>query len=115
VSSRKMKGGAVMANGEGFSIKKLLLSPFTGLYWTKTLMFSGGALVILIIVLSIYKTYFKRPEPVQTIRAESGSTVTVIQKNERKRVFIPFIEAFIEQPSSDDFQTGIRAGLRFEF
>ena len=100
---------------EAFNLKKLLSSPFTGLYWTKTVMFLLGGTGILVIGFAVYKAYFKRPEPTQAIKAEAGSNVTVIQQNNRKRYFIPFMEGGIEQPTNDDWHTFIRAGLRFEF
>ena len=100
---------------EGFDLKKLLSSPFSSLYWTKTVMFSLGAFVIFFVGFAVYKAYMKKPDSTQTIRAETGSSVTVVQNNERKKSLIPFVEAGIDQPSDDDFSTYIRAGLRFEW
>ena len=47
--------------GEKFDIKKLALSPFSGIYWTKTTMFLIGACLILTMVYSVYRTFFKKP------------------------------------------------------
>lgn len=104
-----------MSEKESFDIKKMVASPFTGLYWVKTVMFSLGAVVLFFISFAVYKAYIKKPEPSQAIHAESGSHVTVVQQNQKKRVFIPFIEGGVEQPSHDDFETYLRGGLRFEF
>lgn len=105
-----------MADGERFDIKKLLKSPFTGLYWTKTVMLGLGILALIFIGYGVYKAYFKKPEPTQAIHAEAGSNVKVIQYNERKKTLIPFIEGFVEQKSDGSrWNTGMRAGLRFEW
>ena len=100
---------------EEFNLKKLMQSPFSPLYWTKTVMFMAGAFIILMIGFAVYKAYFKRAEPSQLIRAAKGSTVTVVQNNERKKTLIPFIEAGLEQPSNNDWNTYIRGGVRFEW
>lgn len=100
---------------EAFDIKKLLKSPLTGLYWTKTIMFGLGITVLLFVGYAVYKAYVKKPESTQTIRAEEGSNVTVIQNNERRKSLIPFVEGFVEQKAHSEFNTGIRAGLRFEW
>ena len=104
-----------MSENEKFSFKKLLASPFTKLFWVKALMYGSGLCVVAAIGYTFYKAYFIKPPSSQIIHAETGSNVTVIQKQVRKRFFIPFIEIYVQQPSNDDFQTGIRAGLRFEF
>lgn len=78
-------------------------------------MFGGGVLALVVAGYGIYKAYFKKPEPTQMIRAEKGSNLTVVQHNERKKTLIPFVEGYIDQPSDHDFETGIRAGVRFEW
>lgn len=100
---------------EPFSMKKLLSSPLSGMYWVKTVMFTLGAIVIFFVVYGVWKAYFKKPDSTQTIRAEKGSSVTVVQNNERKKTLIPFCEVGIEQPQSEKLATYIRAGLRFEW
>ena len=102
--------------GESFDIKKLLKSPFTGMYWVKSVMLGLGILAILMIVFTVYKAFFKKPQLSQVITAETGSNVTVIQKADRKRFFIPFIEGSVAQSSGgDNLESAIRGGLRFEF
>lgn len=100
---------------EEFDIKKLLMSPFSGIYWTKTVMFILGACVIFVVGYAVYKAYIKKPDSTQTIRAGKGSSVTVIQNNDRKKSLIPFVEGGVEQPSEGKFKTFIRTGLRFEW
>lgn len=74
-----------------------------------------GLLFIALLGYTMYRAYIKKPDPNQLIRAENGSNVTVVQNNQTKRKFIPFVEVYGEQKSSEHFQTGLRAGLRFEF
>jgi len=100
---------------EEIDLRKLVISPFTGLYWIKTLMYIFGFTVILFIGYAVYKAYIKKPEPSQAVHADAGSNVTLIQNNQRKRMFIPFIEGYVEQQKSDTLQTGLRAGCRVEF
>ena len=103
-------------SGEKIDIKKAVTSPFTGLYWIKTLMYGLGLLALLLVGYAIYKAYVKKPDPAQTIHAETGSNVKVIQYNERKKTLIPFVEAYVDQRSGDDILGGgIRAGVRFEW
>ena len=100
---------------EMFSWKKLFLSPFTSLYWTKTIMFVMGGCVLFFVSYGLYKAYFRKPDPAQTIRVGKESNVTIIQRNDAKKKFIPFIEAYAGQESDHKMNTGIRGGLRFEF
>ena len=105
-----------MAEGdEKFNLVKLVSSPFTGLYWVKTVMYSLGGIAIFLIIFSVYKAFIKKPDATQSVVAQTGSTVQVIQNTVRKRYFIPFVEAYVEQQQSNELATGIRAGVRFEF
>ena len=105
-----------MAEGEKISIVKAVTSPFTGLYWVKTLMYIFGAAVLFFVSFAIYKAYIKKPEPTQSIHAATGSNVTVVQNNERKKTLIPFVEAYVDQRSGySSLGGGIRAGVRFEW
>jgi len=103
---------------EAFDVKKLATSPFTGLFWVKTIMFGLGLGCIFFIGYGVYTAYFK-PKPLpqtQNITIEEGANVDIIQKQDApKKKFIPFVEGFVEQKSGSDMETGIRAGLRFEF
>lgn len=104
-----------MAAGEGFNIKKLLVSPLTQMYWVKVIMMTLGASTLLFIGYAVYKAYVKKPDSSQSIVAKKGSVVTVNQINDRKKTLIPFVEGYIDQPSDGNFRTGIRAGIRFEW
>ena len=107
---------SIMAEGEKFSIKKLVASPFTGLYWVKTSMYGLGLAALFFIGFGLWKAYFKKPEPTQSIHAEAGSNVKVIQYNERKKTLIPFVEVYVDQRAGqDNLGGGIRAGVRFEW
>jgi hypothetical protein len=105
-----------MADGEKIDIVKAATSPFTGLYWVKTIMYGLGLAMLVFVGFGIWKAYFKKPEPTQSIHAEAGSNVKVIQYNERKKSLIPFVEAYVDQRSGhDSLGCGIRAGVRFEW
>ena len=64
---------------------------------------------------TVWRAYFKKPDPTQTINVAKGATAKIIQQNAPKKTFIPFIEAGVEQRSNADMSTYIRAGLRIEF
>jgi hypothetical protein len=103
-------------SGEKIDIKKAVTSPFTGLYWVKSLMYGLGIGMLIFVGFGLWKAYFKKPDPTQTIHAETGSNVKVIQYNERKKTLIPFVEAYVDQRSGDStLGGGIRAGVRFEW
>lgn len=53
-----------------FDIKKLLTSPFTGLYWTKSLMIGLGIFCIVFVGYGLYKAYIKKPLPSTDQKAE---------------------------------------------
>jgi len=58
-----MAAGVTME--EKFDLKKLLTSPFTGLYWTKVVMIGLGLIVLLFVGYAVYKAYVKKAEPSQ--------------------------------------------------
>jgi hypothetical protein len=60
-----------MAEGEKFNLIKAITSPFTGLYWVKTVMFSLGAAALLFIGYGVYKAYFKKPPHTTEQNAEA--------------------------------------------
>jgi hypothetical protein len=66
-----------------------------------------------LIFFSIYTIFHKQPN--QTIIAKPGSNVSVTQINKQSRFFIPFIEAGVEQRTTQNMGTYIRAGVRIEF
>lgn len=98
---------------EKFDIKKFLKAPLQPVYWAKTTSYGSGLLVVALIALTVYRAYIKKPPDTNKIVAKQGSVVNIIEKS--KRMFIPFVEGYIDQPSNEHFNTGIRAGLRFEF
>lgn len=59
-----------MAEGEKINLVKAITSPFTGLYWVKTLMYGLGLAALVFIGLGVYKAYFKKPLPTTTQSAE---------------------------------------------
>jgi hypothetical protein len=61
-------GGNVMS--EPFDWKKLLTSPFTGLYWVKVTMMGLGICMIGFVLYGMYKAYIKKPLPNTTQNAD---------------------------------------------
>lgn len=107
-----------MADSEQFDLLKLLKSPFTGLYWVKSVMLGLGIYVLIIVGFAVWKAFFKKPDPTNTqnIEAQAGSNVSVTHIYERKKTLIPFVEGFAEQKSDGEkLNTGIRGGVRFEW
>lgn len=51
---------------ELFDIKKLLTSPFTGMYWVKCTMMGLGIGMLIFIGYGLYKAYVKTPDPTTT-------------------------------------------------
>jgi hypothetical protein len=56
---------------EAFDIKKLLLSPMTGLYWVKCSMIGLGIGMLLFVGYGLWKAYIKKPDPTTAQRAET--------------------------------------------
>jgi len=104
-----------MADGEKIDLKKAVTSPFTGLYWVKTIMFGLGLACLFFVGYAVYKAYFKKPEPAQHITVEEGGTVTIKNQEVRRKALIPFVEVYADQRHDMDLGTGIRAGVRFEW
>jgi hypothetical protein len=99
---------------EPIDLKKAVTSPFTGLYWIKTVMYGLGLSALLFIGYGVYKAYFKKAEPSQSITVGSGGQVTI--KNEAaKRHFILFAEPYVGVDTKQKESIGIRAGCRWEF
>lgn len=98
---------------EQFEIRKLVKSPFTGLFWVKSFMYMLGIGCIIFIGFSIYRIF--NPKATQQINIAKGATAKIIQNTQGKRYFIPFIEGGIEKNSDVDFDTYIRTGLRIEW
>jgi len=97
---------------EKFSLTKFIMSFFEWLPWLKTLRHLFGILIILTFVGFIYMKFFKGNEQSTTFKGDVKEVNIISQP---KKFFIPFVEGFAEQQSDQDFSTGIRGGLRFEF
>lgn len=103
---------------EQFSIKKALdVSPTA--IGKSTSMFVKGAIPILLICLlgfMVYKSFFQKTNQ-QQIVAKKGSNVQVTQINKQSRSLNPFVEVGLEKNSDtdQDFDTYIRAGVRWKF
>lgn len=106
-----------MDESEKFDIKKMVSAPLTGIFWAKVVMFSLGAVLLFLLGYAVYKAYIKKPqaEVKNEIKVESGSSLHIDQRIDRKKVLIPFVEGYVEQRTSENFQTGLRAGVRFEW
>lgn len=55
---------------EPFDIKKLLTSPFTGLFWVKCTMIGLGICMIAFTGYGMWKAFIKKPEATTEQRAE---------------------------------------------
>ena len=55
---------------EAFDVKKLVTSPFTGLYWVKSVMYGLGIGMLIFVAYGLYKAYIKRPEPTTEQKAD---------------------------------------------
>lgn len=98
---------------EPFSISKAIKSFFSGLDWFKALMIGLKILGIAFIGLTIYRAYFMETQSQTQIFRGNVKQVTIRQ--DRKKTFIPFIEGGVEKNNQTEFETYMRAGLRFEF
>ena len=103
-----------MEEVEKFSLKKLAVSPLKPMWWVKSGSLGIPWIIVAFILFTFYIAYFKKKPDTNRVIAKEGSTVNII--SDRKRLFIPFIEGYTEKDSSTDFfNFGMRAGLRFEF
>lgn len=73
---------------ESFSIKKLALSPFTGLYWIKVIMFGLGLSALFFIGYGVHKAYFKKPLPTNTQTAKEIVNNTYNYPAEKEKFFL---------------------------
>ena len=112
--SGSQKGIRRMA--EPIDIKKLVAYPATPIFWWKSVLYGLGIGMLVFVGWAVWKAYFKKPDSTQTIHAETGSNVKVIQYNERKKTLIPFVEAYVDQRSGNDtLGGGVRGGVRLEW
>ena len=107
-----------------FSFKKLIASPFTGMYWIKVIMFMFGMGFILMVVRAFYIAYIHPPktqtQAVQIINPQKGANINIGQKGDGKKSWLdPYLEVFVEGTkgiyNSDQYEgkVGVRLGLRF--
>lgn len=62
-----------------FDIKKLVTSPFTGVYWVKVVMFGLGIGCLAFIGYGVYKAYFKKPLPTTTQQGQRDNFNYVLE------------------------------------
>ena len=113
---------------EKFSIIKLLKSPFSKMFWVKSIMFLFGIGFLAFVAYGVYKAYFKKPPDTQAqiVKIESpqaGSVINFGQKNsDDDSFFDPFAEVYVEgsrdlynQDDRDPFavRAVIKLGIRF--
>lgn len=103
-----------MVEQEKFSVTKFFSSFTQWLPWVKTLRYVIGAFIVLALIFTIWKAFFKKERPTQDINVESGGTVHIVNEA-NKRHLILFAEPFVSVATNDDFGVGIRAGVRWEF
>ena len=109
-----------MAESEKFSVLKFLGSFVQWLPWVKTARYAIGIAAIGIIGLTIYRAFFM---PTQTTKqethivAQSGSQVTIDQKQEKKSgvEVHPFVEGYGFTESDNRKGVGGKAGVRVDF
>jgi len=65
---------------------------------------------------SIYRFFVpKKPAQSNQITVQSGGQATIIQRNERKRFVVPFVEGGAEARDREKIGAFLRAGVRVEF
>jgi len=98
---------------EPLSAGKFFSSFFQALPWVKTARYVIGAALIIGVPLAIF--FLCRPRAQNTTFTGNVGKVSISQDG--KRTFIPFVEGGIEKNTAGhrDFDSYIRAGLRFEF
>lgn len=87
---------------------KGIVKPKTGI---KALAFLPWLLLFVFIGYSVYKAYFKKPEPTQDIETVEEMNVY----NAPKRHLILFAEPYVFVDTEENSGLGIRAGIRWEF
>jgi len=114
----------VAAADNAFSILKLVKSPFTGLFWVKTMMYIFGMAFIAFVSYGVYKAYFKKPPPTQAqnVNIDSPQPGSIFNFGQSGKTTIspdPFIEVFVEGThglggdGDHEGKVGIRLGIEF--
>jgi hypothetical protein len=96
---------------EKFSIVKFFSSFTQWLPWVKTLRYAIGIAIVLGVVFFVYLKF--KPQNQTTTFSGAVGKVNIIQNT--KKLFIPFVEGGVEKNNNTNYETFIRAGLRFEF
>jgi len=95
---------------EKFSLIKFFQSFTQVLPWIKTLRYMIGAAIIIGVTLFIYQKFTSK-----TMTNVFKGKVEKVVINQGKRTLVPFVEGYVGQDSKSKMNTGIRAGLRWEF
>ena len=110
---------------ENFDVKKLVTSPFTGIFWVKTIMFMFGMAFLASVGYGVYQFYFAK-KPVQQTQNQQIGNITVQpgghlnlgqQTSEvKKKWYIPspFVELYVFKEDDED-GAGIKTGARWDF
>lgn len=98
---------------EKFSIIKFFSSFTQVLPWIKTLRYAIGAAIIIGVCLFVYFRFFAKQQVMNTVFRGKVEKVEIHQNT--KRTLIPFVEGGVEKNNRTDFETYLRAGLRWEF
>lgn len=77
----------------------------------------SGLTFLLVLILggfTLWSAFIKETKKVN-IKVEKGAQAKIDMRVERKKLFIPFVEAGISQKSNSELATEIRLGLRIEW
>ncbi len=100
---------------EPIDIKKAVTSPFTGLYWVKTIMYGLGLSVLLLMGFCVWHTFFKKTPATQDIHMGSGDVHIVNEANKRHLILFAEPYVFTQTSNGGEAGIGIRGGCRWEF
>ena len=98
---------------ERFSIAKFFSSFTQALPWIKTLRYAIGIALILGVCLFVYFRFFAKQQIMTNVFKGKVEKVEIHQNP--KKALIPFVEGGVEKNNRTDFETYLRAGLRWEF
>ena len=108
---------------EAFDVKKLVTSPFTGVFWVKTIVYMMAMAFVAAIGYGVWQFYFvKKPTQTQNqtignITVASGGHLNLGQQTTetKKKWYIPtpFVEIYAFKDSDEG--VGGRFGARWDF
>lgn len=109
---------------ENFDVKKLVTSPFTGVFWVKTIVYMMAMAFLLAVGYGVYRWYFKREitqtqhQTIGNITVNQGGHLNLGQQTtEVKRKWYipsPFVEVYVFKEDDED-GAGIKTGARWDF